>query len=79
MNFSKRLKIIRISKGIEPIEMAVRLCVSESTYRRYERGESEPTISVLRKISSVFEMKISEILEDETSIALPSLSKQDGA
>jgi len=76
MKFGHRLKILRISRNIEPIEIAERLSISESTYRRYERDESEPSLSVLYRIAAVFEIKITELLEEELFVTLPKISEQ---
>lgn len=73
MKIGHRLKIIRVLKKIEPIVMAEKLSISESTYRRYERNESEPNLSTLYKIAEVFEIKIIDLLDDEVNISLPSL------
>jgi transcriptional regulator with XRE-family HTH domain len=73
MKIGHRLKTIRILRKIEPMVMADKLSISESTYRRYERNESEPTLSVLYKIAEVFEIKITVLLEDEMNISFPCL------
>ncbi|GHE34172.1 helix-turn-helix domain-containing protein [Sphingobacterium griseoflavum] len=77
LNFGHRLKAIRTLKNIEPLVMADRLCVSESTYRRYERNESEPTLSILYKIADIFEISIAELLRDEMEISLPGLNVRE--
>jgi len=74
MQIGHRLKTIRISKKIEPITMADKLSISESTYRRYERNESEPTLSILCMIAEIFGIKIGDLLEEEMNILLPSLT-----
>jgi len=71
--FGHRLRTIRNLKGIEPVAMADALSVSESTYRRYERDESEPTLSVLRKIADIFEIGVADLIEDNMDISLPVL------
>lgn len=73
MKIGHRLKIIRVLRKIEPIVIAEKLSISESTYRRYERNESEPTLSILYKIAEVFEIKIADLLDDEMNISLPCL------
>jgi transcriptional regulator with XRE-family HTH domain len=73
MKIGHRLKTIRILRKIEPMVMADKLSISESTYRRYERNESEPTLSILYKIAEIFEIRIIDLLEDEMNISLPCL------
>lgn len=74
--FGHRLKTIRTLKGIEPIVMADRLSISESTYRRYERNESEPTLSILYGIAEIFEIEVADLVSDKMDVALPALEKR---
>jgi len=71
--FAQRLKMLRTVKGLEPITMADRLSISETTYRRYERNESEPTLSMLYKIAEIFEIEVTELIGDKMDVALPYL------
>ncbi|QRY57221.1 helix-turn-helix domain-containing protein [Sphingobacterium siyangense] len=77
LQIGHRLKAIRTLKKIEPLVMADKLSISESTYRRYERNESEPTLSILYKIADVFEIKITDLINDEMNISLPNLKTQE--
>jgi len=72
--FSQRLKMLRTVKGIKPIVMADRLSISETTYRRYERNESEPTLSMLYKIAEIFEIEVADLISDKIDIVLPALN-----
>lgn len=73
MKIGHKLKALRIAKKIEPIEMAFKLGVSESTYRRFERDDSEPTVSILQKIAIVFGIKASYLLDEDICMILPRL------
>lgn len=73
MKIGHKLKVLRIAKKIEPVEMACRLGISESTYRRYERDESEISIGMLYKIAHVFCIKVSDLLEEDIYIIIPNL------
>jgi len=53
--------------------MADMLSVSESTYRRYERNESEPTLSMLYKIAAIFEIEAADLISDKMDVVLPVL------
>ena len=70
MDFGHKLKILRTAKRIEPIVMAIELGISESTYRRYERNESDPTLTILKKIATLFEISLSELLEENATIII---------
>lgn len=68
MKIGHRIKTLRIARQIEPVVMADKLNISESTYRRYERNETEPTLSIILKITDVLGIKITDLLDDEISI-----------
>lgn len=70
MKIGHRLKTLRIARKMEPISMADSLGVSESTYRRYERNESEPTLSIIVKITNILNIKITDLLDDEITLKL---------
>lgn len=64
MDISTKLKSLRIAKKLEPIDMALKIGVSENTYRRYERNEASPDINKLEKIAQALEKNILELLPD---------------
>ncbi|MFR7881718.1 MAG: helix-turn-helix domain-containing protein [Christensenellales bacterium] len=51
MSWNKRIKDLRIDHDMGKKELADKLDISERTLTRYESGISEPTISVLIKLS----------------------------
>lgn len=65
MEIGKRIKGLRIEKGLEPHDMALKLAISETTYRRYERNETTPDINMLEKIAIVLDKKLVELLPIE--------------
>lgn len=68
-----RLKTIRISKKMEVAVVVELIGVSESTYRRYERGESEPTITILQKIAKAYGLDVKNLLDNQSILVLPPL------
>jgi len=50
----ENLKLLRIKHHLKQTEIALRVGVSASTYRRWEGGRGEPTFSQLRKLAQVF-------------------------
>lgn len=74
MKIGHKLKILRIAKKMEPVVMADRLEISESTYRRYERNESDISITMLHKIALVFGIKATDLLEEDVFLISPRLS-----
>ena len=70
MYWNKRIKDLREDNDLTKQELADKLDISERTLTRYETGESEPTISVLIKMSHIFDVSIDYIccIKDETFI-----------
>jgi transcriptional regulator with XRE-family HTH domain len=75
MKFGHRLKTIRTAKNIEPLVMADMLSISESTYRRYERDQSEPTLSILYRMAEIFDVNVADLLGDKIEISLTRLER----
>ena len=48
-------------------ELSEKLNISERTLQRYEAGISEPTVSILLKLSEIYELSIDEILGNTTT------------
>lgn len=70
MLWYKRIRDLRIDNDLTKTELANKLDISERTLARYETGESEPTISVLIKMSHIFDVSIDYIccIKDEVAI-----------
>ena len=51
---SKRLKELRIELGLSQVELAQRLNLNPVTYLRYEKGQREPSLSLLADFSKFF-------------------------
>ena len=57
-----RLKPLRIARGFTQSDMAKKLGVTPSAYAMYERGEREPGIENLIKISEILNVDINILL-----------------
>jgi transcriptional regulator with XRE-family HTH domain len=64
MELGKKLKGLRIEKGLEPHDMALKLAISETTYRRYERNETTPDINMLEKIATALDKNFLDLLPE---------------
>ncbi|MBL0379348.1 MAG: helix-turn-helix transcriptional regulator [Desulfofustis sp. PB-SRB1] len=53
MGFPERLKRLRQEKKLDFAELAERIGIHSTQLRRYEKGESQPTLEVLRKLAVV--------------------------
>lgn len=69
MNICENMLKIRESKGITRKELADALNVSLATITRYEKGDREPNIETLNKISVALGVNISQLLGISSELA----------
>jgi transcriptional regulator with XRE-family HTH domain len=60
-----RLKELRMKKGVRQKEVAVAIGCSANNYARYERGEREPDITMLKLLSKYFGVSIDYMLYND--------------
>ena len=65
MNWYENLKLCRERHGFLQKELSDKLGISERTLQRYEAGESEPTVSILVKLSQIYDMSIDTMLGND--------------
>lgn len=63
----ENMRQLREFRNYSQRELSQLIGVSERTLQRYESGESEPTISVLIKLSQLYDMSIDEIVGNHTT------------
>lgn len=69
MSFPEKIIELRKRHGYTQDDLAVKLFVTRQAVSRWENGLSMPSIDTLKDISTIFDEKISTLLElDETSI-----------
>lgn len=56
MSFGERLKELRLARGLTLREVSVAIDMSIMGYAHYERGETEPTLAILRKLCDLFDV-----------------------
>lgn len=71
MSFSKRLSSIRKSKKLTQQKMADTIGIHVSQIKRYESGETQPSLEVLRKIAVALNISADMLLFDESERELP--------
>lgn len=54
--FNKRIKELRLQLGLNKVEMAKKLGVSEGTVRSWENNVNEPRMGMIEKISNIFDV-----------------------
>lgn len=64
--FSKRLKELRMDRGIKQAELAREIVVSPSAIGMWEQGRREPDYDHLRRIARYFNVSIDFLLDDDT-------------
>ena len=62
MEIGTKIKKIRELKNYTQEYMADKLNVSQSTYSRFEKDDSDITISQLERISEILEVKVEELI-----------------
>ena len=66
--FNEKLKELRLEKGLSQKKLALILECNQSMITRWEKGECEPTESVIRRAAIFFDVSADYLLglEDET-------------
>ena len=65
MMWYENLRLYRERYGFLQKELSEKLGISERTLQRYESGESEPTASVLLKLSQIYDTSIDALLGND--------------
>lgn len=65
MDIGLKIRELRNKKNISIIQIAEHLGVTEQAIYKYEAGKSEPSITGLEKLSNLFGIKISELLDEK--------------
>tara|TARA_R110002073_G_scaffold306012_3_gene475136 strand:+ start:2015 stop:2251 length:237 start_codon:yes stop_codon:yes gene_type:complete len=60
----KIIKRIRQEKGVSQYEMSSRLCISQNTYFKIEKGKTKLDAYRLIQISNILEFRLSEVFND---------------
>lgn len=61
----KQIKILREQKGLTQADLARGTGISQVSICRYESGEREPSISILRRIARFLECSVDDLLADQ--------------
>ena len=76
-DFSKNLKTLRENLNLKQDFLSQKLGISRSVLSYYESGKSEPTLSMLLKISDCFNISIDQLVSNNLSENINSNSKFD--
>lgn len=61
---SKKIRLTRLMLSYKQEQMAEELGLSQSAYSRIERGQTDITVSQLRKISAILKVPLSALVTD---------------
>ena len=64
--FQERLLALRKQANLKQDELARELQISYRSYRRYEAGQTEPTLSALVRMAEYFQVSIDYLAGRET-------------
>jgi transcriptional regulator with XRE-family HTH domain len=76
---AKKLKILRGRKGISQEQVSDYLNISQSTYARMEKGESNSWASYIQPICELFEIQPEELLKSDSIIVNQNQQGGNGA
>lgn len=60
--FCQNLEIARTQSGLTQKQVAMQLEVVESCYANWEQGRTEPNIETLRKLCTIFDITLDELV-----------------
>ena len=63
MSFAEKLHELRISRNISQKELADNLGVAQSSVNYWEKGQRDPSITMVKKIAGYFGISVDEMLE----------------
>lgn len=66
----ENLKLYREKYQHSQKELSNKLGISEKTLQRYENGTSEPTITILIRLSNIYQTSIDNIIGNKTDLSL---------
>lgn len=74
--FGQRLRTLRKEKKMTQQQVADRLCLHRTSYTKYEKDESEPSLETVCKLAAMFSVSLDALLlQNEGGIvdAVPSI------
>lgn len=62
-----KLKQLREKRGLSQAEVAQEIGISRQMYNKYERGDTEPSLSVIRSLCTLYDISYEDLLGKENS------------
>jgi len=63
VNFGKRIKELRIEKGMSQMDVGAVIGIDRENIRKYEKGLQEPKLSTILKFAEVFNVSFNELFD----------------
>lgn len=76
MKFDEKLKALRVSKNMTQNDSAEKLYISKQSISNWEQGLTEPNIETLKSICLIFDVSLSELLDDDKIIVTTKEERQ---
>lgn len=77
LSWNESLRLCREQHNYSQRELSDLIGISERTLQRYESGESEPTVSILLKLSKLYDVSIDFILGNQVEIDMDTIEIQN--
>ncbi len=68
MTIGENIKKIRKDKGLQQKAIAVEVGLDQSNYNKIENSKREPSLEILQKLSTIFNLSVDEIINPSDSI-----------
>lgn len=79
MDFGKKVKEIRKSKGLSQRELGEKMGITQQTIAQYERAIEQPKLTTVRKLAEALEVPIGELVTDWASFSHEEIAMDWGA
>ena len=71
-----RIKELRMQAGLTQLDLATKIGLNQTAVGKYERGQLEPSLETLKKLSSIFECSIDYIIGYSDDFGAISIQKE---
>lgn len=61
----QKLKELREKRGLSQAEVAQEIGISRQMYNKYERGDTEPSLSAIKALCTLYDISYDELLDSE--------------
>ena len=65
MSFNEKLRELRLQNELSQEKVAIKLDVATRTYNRYEAGTNYPSVEMLTRIATLFNVDISYLMDEK--------------